>query len=314
MRIEEIRSTKKLCSLLHISKEYLFDLVSRVQSCYHSYEKPIRRGGKVVKTRHIDSPNLELKTIQKRINKNILQPNMERLPDYIHGARPTRNIMTNAANHINKQAVLLIDIKNCFPNIEAKRVYYVYRNAFHCSDNIATILTKLTTKDGYLPQGCPTSAALCNFVLLHLLEEIDQVCKNYNLQMSQYVDDICISGELSSLSEVTSIVLDKIGKAGLRPNRRKTRIVYKNKQMRVTGVVVNMKASAGRKRIRKIERTIIKLSPHSKARIQQSSASSRHDVSDKQLNRLCGEISNVVSINKQQGARLVNVLKKKGYG
>ena len=148
MRNNEIRTIKKLCSLLHLEEGYVLDLASRANSCYYSYDKKTRKKDGTTKIRHIDSPNFELKNVQKRINDTIIRPHVNRLPDYIHGARTGKSIVTNAVSHAGNEAILSLDIKNCFPSITSKRIYYIFRNIIRCSDKVASVLTELTTKDG----------------------------------------------------------------------------------------------------------------------------------------------------------------------
>lgn len=315
----EIYSISKLCSLLNLKKEYLFDLADRAGNCYHSYEKNIIHKDGTTKKRRIDSPNIELKAVQERINNAILRPLTDALPEYMHGSRHGKSITTNASVHVGKEAILFLDIQDCFPSIDARRLYYVYRNLLHCSDQVASILLSLTTKNGLLPQGCPTSPSLCNLALAHMLEKMAESGEKLNLAISQYIDDIFYSGGHSDVRRIVDPALKEIRKAGLTPNRKKVRIGRNSCSLQVTGVVVNAKTSAGRTRIHRVERKILRITAKDKheynATIQQrrlqAKSKQKRPITSCRIEQLLGEISSIISVNKQQGYRLKGKLDKK---
>ncbi len=315
MRNNEIRTLKRLCSLLHLKEEYILDLASRANSCYYSYDKKSRKKDGTAKIRHIDSPNIELKNIQKKIDSVIIKPYVNLLPDYIHGARTGKSIVTNATNHTGHEAILSLDIENCFPNITSKRIYYIFRNTIHCSDKVASVLTTLTTKDGALPQGCPTSASLCNLVLVQLIEKLSEIDSSLDYNISHYIDDIFYSGRYCSLQKIRKPAMTEIGKNGFRPNTKKTLLVKNGRPMKVTGITVNTKVSAGRRRIRKIQRKILKITEKDKAEynivLKNRKRNNNSKIKACKIEKLFGEISNVISINKEQGYRLKKKIEAK---
>lgn len=87
-----------------------------IEKSYTSFEIPKKAGG----TRVIDSPNKQLKRIQRRlgkkiydIHKNYLDQN--RIASNIsHGFEVGKGIITNARIHKNKKYLLNIDIANFF--------------------------------------------------------------------------------------------------------------------------------------------------------------------------------------------------------
>ena len=315
MRNNEIRTLKRLCFLLHLKEGYIFDLASRAKSCYYSFDKKIRKKGGTTKIRHIDSPNIELKNVQKRIVSVIIKPYIDLLPDYIHGARIGKSIVTNANSHAGHEAILSLDIKNCFPSITSKRIYYIFKNTIHCSDNVASVLTKLTTKDGVLPQGCPTSASLCNLVLAQLIEKLSRVDGSLNYSISHYIDDIFYSGSYYDLQKIKKPAMAEIGKNGFRPNTEKTNLVKNGHPMKVTGVTINTKVSAGRRRIRKIQREILKITKKDKTDyiivLKKRKRNKNIKIKACKIEKIFGEISNVISINKDQGYKLKKKIEAK---
>lgn len=294
----------------------MIDLSNRVDDYYKSYDMKMARKDGTLKTRHIDSPNYELKKIQTTINKLILKSIIETLPNYVNGARQHKGIATAASLHTGKEAVLSIDIKNCYPSISSKQVFYAYKMYAGCSDKTAQILTKLTTKSGYLPQGCPTSASLCNLVLYPMLNDLEKLFKENYLSFSQYMDDIFCSGKHEDIIKVVKPALEIIRKRGFEPNIEKLSIKPNSESMKVMGITVNHKLGVGRKRIRRIEREIMKISLNDIAEWEQLPQKRKQDKHSKtcKIEKINGEIHSIKSINLQQADHLRKRLNQKING
>ena len=310
----ELWSVNNLCLILQVNRKYLFDLKSRAGSCYKSHDIPKKNSDE---KRHIDSPNDELKSIQKKINTKILKPMTDTLPDYMHGSRANKGIKTNAMPHVGKEMLLSLDIEKCFPNITYKKVYYAFRRN-GCSKSVARILADLTTKDGVLPQGCPTSSSICNLVMAPLVTKMFNANNKKDISTSQYVDDLFFSGNKKAIKSIVRPTLTSIWNFGLRHNRQKIHLQPNNNTMRATGIIVNEKLSVGRKRIRIIEREIMKITRKdvniyntvSKKRKRQNNAGRKKHIESCKIEKIFGELSSIISINQQQGLRLKNKLEK----
>ncbi|MBU0630223.1 MAG: hypothetical protein KKC80_04800, partial [Candidatus Margulisbacteria bacterium] len=61
-------------------------------------------------------------------------------------------------------------------------------------EQLANLITGLCTYDYILPQGFPTSNTIAEIVLIPLARRLNGLCQKYGLNMSIYIDDICISG------------------------------------------------------------------------------------------------------------------------
>lgn len=61
-------------------------------------------------------------------------------------------------------------------------------------DNLADLLTRLTTLEGHLPQGAPTSGALANLILSPLDLILEDIGARLGLVVTRYVDNIDFSG------------------------------------------------------------------------------------------------------------------------
>lgn len=255
---EQILSLNKLAFQLGISRNVL-EAVSKTRKDYY---KPFvvserKRDGRL-KERKIDNPNKAIRKIQQRINKKLLAELCENLPAYTTGSIPKRSTYQNAQPHITQEAILLIDISDCFPSIRSADVYKVCREMLGCSPVVANLLTKLTTYGNRLPQGAPTSPSLCNLVLAPLSEKLNLIALKNNLMFTQYVDDLTFSGSYSTLYSVIDEILGTIEKSGFKVNRRKLKLIKSRDRMEITGLVVNSRVSVGRKYIRMVQRDIMK--------------------------------------------------------
>lgn len=89
---------------------------------------------------------------------------------------------------------------------------------------------------------------------------------------------------------------------------RKTLLVKNGRPMKVTGITVNTKVSAGRRRIREIQRKILKITEKNKAEysivLKNRNRNNNSKIKACKIEKLFGEISNVISINKERGYRL----------
>lgn len=196
--------TRKLCyEILKIRKEELLSLVADADSYYRPYQQIKKREDGTVKVRDIE-PSIEyLKTVQRKIDKQILKPAMATLPAGIMGGRPHMSVVDNASTHAKSPALMKYDVKNFFPSIEYCHVYYIFRYRLNFCEEAANILSKLTTypsTNPHVPQGAPTSTSLAMFALEPLCEKLSDYTAERCMKFSVWVDDITISGTSDVLS------------------------------------------------------------------------------------------------------------------
>lgn len=141
--------------------------------------------------KRIINPSLNrLKVIQKRIQKNILLK--LHMPDYAYGAVKGRDNVSNAKKHQGKKYKFTTDLKDFFPSITNKEVYrmFVLEKFSH---EVSSLLTKLTTYKGKIPQGAPTSSTLANLVFRKTGGLLDGFSKENGLTFTSFVDDMTFS-------------------------------------------------------------------------------------------------------------------------
>ena len=153
--------------------------------------KPFQRV-KSNKQRPIDDPCDELKGIQRKIVAKLLKG--LNVPDFLHGSVKGRTIITNMAAHQEAEVIVKMDIKSYFVNVTQDLVYRVWHRELKCSEEVTQLLTQLTTFNGHLPQGAPTSSALANIYLSSVFGPILSQSKELGVTPGAYVDDIQFSG------------------------------------------------------------------------------------------------------------------------
>jgi retron-type reverse transcriptase len=197
--------------------------------------------------RRIDSPNKELKTIQRLIYINILQK--VPLPVCIHGFRKNHTIRSNAITHSGKNYIYTLDIKDFFPSITRRQVKDMFAGLRLIDDN-AEIFSKLCTYKGVLPQGAVTSPAISNIVFSPIDIEILKLCSDKNVHYSRYADDLTFSGnDRKTLLDTVWVVKVLIIFRGFRINKHKNRLMSGKGAKIVTGLRLNSgKPSIGNRR------------------------------------------------------------------
>ena len=153
---------------------------------YARFTLPKRRGG----TRAIEAPNDKLKALQRRILQRLLNP----LPMHpaATGFVRGRSIVDNARPHVGRGVVINLDLADFFSSITAERGTTAFRG-LGWSAEAATILSRICTHEGRLPQGAPTSPAISNLVCRRLDERLTKLVKRFDGRYTRYADDMTIS-------------------------------------------------------------------------------------------------------------------------
>jgi hypothetical protein len=105
-------------------------------------------------TREVFCAKPKLKEIQSRIKFAILK--RVSFPNYLTGSLKGRDYITNARLHSGARVLICEDVTKFFPSVSAEKVFDIWRHFFGFSDQVAELLTRLTTKAGSLPQGAST--------------------------------------------------------------------------------------------------------------------------------------------------------------
>ena len=230
---------------------------------YTHHQITKKSGGK----RNIYEPSPELKKIQKRLNYYLQGYYLLIKPKEVHGfvinpsyLETQSNIVENAKPHINKKVILNIDLQDFFPSITSRMVKKLFDSSFFDFDNqIATALTLLTTFEGKLPIGAPTSPVISNFVCAQLDQDLREFSALNLLTYTRYADDLTFSGNNAITKGMISEINSIIQKNHFKMNEKKLRIRTNNRQQIVTGLTVNEKVNVDRKLLKKVRAMIFDL-------------------------------------------------------
>ena len=223
-----IPNRKCLAKILFSSDKGL-EYLANEKRLYNTWNEEKKDGG----FRLIEAPYDNLKNIQRRI-ADILQRITP--PDYLMAPVKQRSYVHNAAQHIGATAFCLLDIEDFFPSCTYKKVFWFFSNIMQCPPDIASLLTKISTHEGRLPQGSPCSPILAYFAYMDMWQGIADIVISSGNTLSIYADDITISGSKIYGRDVWAIkkCLHRYGHSF---NQRKERSIV-NKPADITGVIV----------------------------------------------------------------------------
>ena len=242
-------------------------------SHYIRFKIPKKTGGE----RHISAPMPRLKKAQHWILANILEK-LE-LHGASHGFRSHHSIVTNAQPHVGAEVIINFDLKDFFPSISYKRVKGLFQS-FGYSEAAATIFGLLCTEpeieelelDGktyfvavterHLPQGSPASPAITNLLCRRLDRRFTQTAEELGFVYTRYADDLTFSASGDCLQNICNVLRRTeaiVTHEGFSINEQKTRILRKNRQQEVTGIVVNEQLSISKKVLKRFRAALFQI-------------------------------------------------------
>ncbi|WP_300025007.1 reverse transcriptase family protein [uncultured Maribacter sp.] len=234
---------KDLAYTLRLSKSLLNNLSSQLDQdeslLYRNWDEPKtdefglpRLENGVALTRPINAPVAKLKLVQSRLLHNVLYE--INLPKYFYGGMKKKDAVLNSRHHQGNKFFFLTDLKDFYPSVNSKSVEKALRY-FGFYPDVARLITRLSTRGGCIPQGCPTSSFLASLVVEHSCSDLFNKYQNEGLKVSIYVDDITISSPVD-FKPKTNEIISELRERGLKINFSKTHYCSQNPV--VTGVVV----------------------------------------------------------------------------
>jgi retron-type reverse transcriptase len=208
----------------------------RIEPDYRSFTVPKRSGGE----RRILAPEPELKQVQRRILRRVLG----RLKSHpaAMGFERGRSIVTNARPHAGQAVVLRFDLVDFFPSTGTGRMRDYFRR-IGWNRPAAALLVRLSTHEGGLPQGAPTSPRLSNLVNYRLDARLAGIATRLGGSYTRYADDITISLAHDVPAKIRFVrrqVRHIVEAQGYRVHtRKKLSIRRRHQRQSVTGLVVN---------------------------------------------------------------------------
>jgi RNA-directed DNA polymerase len=295
-------------------KRHAPDTPHHLQHYHYSLIKK-RRGG----VRLIESPKFLLKTIQRKINHEIiLQCDVH---EAAHGFRAQKSCKTHAAIHVGKRYVFLFDLAHYFHSIQWHQVYRLFMQ-FAYSRSVSKYLTGLCTHKSclnynllsqldsqqrthigkrHLAQGAPSSPALSNAVLYRLDKRLAGLAKRLGLDYSRYADDLAFSGNTHRDWQFLEPLVGSICiEEGFSLNHRKTKVMRSHQKQKITGIVVNSQPNIDRDYYDRLKATLTNCVRHG---LQSQNRMNYLDFKA----HLMGAIAHVKSLNKVKGEKLEQI-------
>lgn len=243
---------------------------------YQRFTIPKKSGGE----RLISAPMPRLKRAQYWVLDNILAP--VPLHDAAHGFAPERSILTNARNHVGRDVVINLDLKDFFPTLTYARVKGLFE-ALGYTEAVAIPLALLCTEpmvdevaldgerhfiaDGprLLPQGAPTSPAITNLICRKLDRRLVGLARTLGFVYSRYADDLTFSGSGEAARKIGTLLKAVHGiveAEGFNVHPDKTRVMRRSSRQEVTGLTVNEAVAVPRDLLRRYRAVLQQVERH----------------------------------------------------
>lgn len=267
----------------------LYNVSNKIDANYEEIIIHKKTGG----LRFLNAPSKTLKSIQKRILKNVLEE--KKTSNYSYAYIKGYSIIDNAKPHVNKSKIVKLDIKDFFDNINFNMVYNTCFNETLYPKKFGMLFTNLCTYNNSLPQGAPTSGYISNIVLRGFDEKIGLFCKNNDIEYTRYSDDMTFSGDFNTrklIKKVNKLLYEE----GFCLNKKKIVIVNKKTRQQVTGIVVNEKLGIRKSYKKKIRQEVYYIN---KFGLKCHLIKRKIKLEEKDyLNKLLGKINFVLQVEK----------------
>jgi Reverse transcriptase (RNA-dependent DNA polymerase) len=235
---DPIRSVQSLSRALGLGEPTLKAIASRAHKLYTEPKPKSKKNGGV---RYVYDTKVPLKPLLKNINQVLFRHVV--FPYYLTGSLAGSDFVANVDIHKGSQIIIEEDIAQFFDCITSVHVHRIWSKFFGFSDEVSELLTRLTTKDGRVFQGTPTSSYLANLAFWDRESALITRLHERGFQYSRYVDDIAISTKKPKTREdiqwAIAQVYAMIGGAGFAPKRAKHKIQRAHRPITLMGLNAN---------------------------------------------------------------------------
>lgn len=237
-RYSSIQSVNSLCSALGIQESRLRYIAQNAPSMYIGPMPRLKKNGDY---RYVFDTNEPLKSLLKKINSVFFKKIY--YPKYLTGSLSGCDFVSNVDLHKGSLHVITEDISSFFDNISEEHVKNIWRKIFFFSEDVSVLLTKLTTKDGKVFQGTPTSSYIANLVFWEYEHKLVTCLATRGIRYSRYVDDIIVSSVTtfkdSDKSWAISNIYGMMHKLGFKPKRAKHQSLDSSSPITLMGLNAN---------------------------------------------------------------------------
>src|SRR5262245_53831789 len=105
--------------------------------------------------------------------------------------------LSNARAHVNRPFLAKLDIRDFYPSISFRWVQSFFERSHGCSPPVASLLRRLVTFQGGLPQGTCTSPALADQLMLTVDNRLSRAFTAHGVTYTRFVDDLTLSAPFS---------------------------------------------------------------------------------------------------------------------
>ncbi|MGZ6501196.1 MAG: reverse transcriptase domain-containing protein, partial [Bacteroidia bacterium] len=165
----------------------------------------------------------------------------------VHSYRHEKSTYTAVVPHCHSKFFFQTDIKDFFHKITKQDVEKILDTAL---DNVPIYdihrykseLLNITTIDGILPVGFPTSPNISNSFLSSFDDALEGYCIKNEIIYTRYSDDIFLSSKakdsLMSIQDIISDYLNELYEGRVKINAYKTKHTHKGSKIKILGMVI----------------------------------------------------------------------------
>jgi hypothetical protein len=303
-----VLDSMSLAHSLGIRNRTLMHIVVGREKMYKRHYIPKKSGGR----RMIHAPERMLKFVQGRILERYLT--QLTYPEHIAAYVPGRTTRDSAAIHAGKPLLIVIDLKDFFPSTRRSWVRRAIQSEFGYNHQVASLLADLMTvpmdftygRRYVVPQGAPTSGAICNWVAnVRLDRPIMELCERWGMSYTRYADDLAFSSSKRLVRKETNQFIKAVEKiirtSGYAMNRKKLRVARSGRQQRLLGMTINEKPNVMRRDYRRMRARL----HHCKLKgFNKVAKEMRLESGAKLESQIEGQIAYYHMINPEKAARL----------
>jgi RNA-directed DNA polymerase len=235
------RSMTTLCTLLGTERITLERLA--LQPRYKTFQLPKNEAGDL---RLIEDPIPALKKVQNTLNYYLQSVYYyeKTYAGYGFVVNPVtdeekRNILTNARKHLGRPWLIQLDLADFFHSVTEKMVENAFDAPPLCfKEDITETLTAITTYQGRLPMGAPTSPVLSNMACRGMDEALLELAKAKLWTYTRYADDLTFSSARAFSDDDLWSLRQIIQAEGFRVNENKTQLRGPEDEKIVTGILL----------------------------------------------------------------------------
>jgi len=294
----ELKNISIFLKYLSLSDKEYRAIRARKYAQYSLTQIKKRSGGE----RTISIPNERLKFVQRQIYE--LLGAVYKPRNCIHGFVKNKSAISNAAEHLGRQHLVEVDLKNYFDQITTSRIMGVL-SYLGVDKEVSIALTTLVTLGNCLPQGSPCSPILANMVTFALDQQLLRFSKANRVRYSRYADDIVLSSHSrprflrpSVENNYVKLKIDDLDKdflnifsmSGFDLNEDKMYYCGPGSRRCVTGITINEFANVPRSHVRRVRSILHNIERNGFAAEQVKFAKSTKSIKSLKTS-LCGQIN-----------------------